>query len=513
MATGASTADLAVIVIDARKGILSQTRRHAHICSLLGIRSVVLAINKIDLIEDKQKCFRAIHAEFGAFANSLGFEITPIPISARYGDNVGRRSSTMPWYEGPTLVEHLEAVRPDTAAARGGFRFAVQWVNRPNLDFRGYSGTIRAGHAEVGAPVLEPISGRRTSIARIIAADCERERAGLGEAVTLVLADEIDLARGDLVCRPGDPVNVADQFAAHIVWFDTASLLVGREYIMKIGARSVPATISEIGYVVDIEHFQRRAASKVNHNEIASCHLATNFPIAFDAYGDNRHTGGFILIDRLTNATAGAGMIVRPLSWAGNLHPQKLGIDQGARGLLLNQKPAVLWFTGLSGSGKSTIADLVERKLYAAGHLTYLLDGDNIRLGLNRDLGFSEADRVENIRRVGEMARLMSDAGLIVLCCFISPFIRDRNTVRSLFSSTPFLEIFVDTSLETCMKRDPKGLYAKAKRGEIENFTGLDSPYEQPPNPDLRLYTESHSADGLAEQIVARLGALGLLRA
>jgi bifunctional enzyme CysN/CysC len=512
MATGASTADLAVILIDARKGILPQTRRHAFICSLLGIHSVVLAVNKIDLMPDKEATFRAIAQEFAAFSEHLGFAVTAIPISARYGDNVGTRSTSMPWYDGPTLVEHLETVEPPPPSETSSFRFPVQWVNRPDADFRGYSGTIRGGRIELGDPVVEAVSGRTTRIEQIIGADGERAAAQAGEAVTLVLADQIDLSRGDVLCCPGDQISVADQFSAHLIWMADQPLLAGREYLLKIGTRTVPATVTAIRHTVDIEHFNKLASTQVRHNEIAFCNFSTSFPIAFDAYKHNRQTGGFILIDRLSNATVGAGMIEVALRRASNLHLQKVTIDSAARAALLGQKPAVLWFTGLSGAGKSTIADLVERRLHAAGQLTYLLDGDNIRHGLNRDLGFTEADRVENIRRVGELSKLMTDAGLVVLCCFISPFARERQMVRELLGETAFLEVFVETSLKTCISRDPKGLYAKAQRGEIRNFTGFDSPYEEPANPEIRLKTEGKSPEELADLVIEQMAKHGLLR-
>ncbi|HUJ03251.1 MAG TPA: sulfate adenylyltransferase subunit CysN, partial [Rhizomicrobium sp.] len=503
MATGASNSDLAVILIDARKGVLTQTRRHAYIASLLGIRHVVLAVNKIDLVDFSQNIFDAIVTEFGAFARGLGFQsLVPIPISARFGDNVIERSAKTPWYTGPALLSHLETVNVDQALAEGPLRLPVQWVNRPNLDFRGFSGTIVGGRVRQGAPIVVAKSGRASTVARIVTMDGDLDEATAGEAVTIVLADEIDVSRGDVLAAPDARPELSDQFAAHLLWMSEDELLPGRQYLLKLGTTTVPANISTLKHKVDVNTLDHLAAPTLHLNEVGYTNISVSHPIAFDSYRSNRDMGGFILIDRFSNATVAAGMIDFGLRRATNVHWQPLDIDKNVRGELKGQKPAVLWFTGLSGSGKSTIANLVERTLFAQGRHTYLLDGDNVRHGLNRDLGFTDADRVENIRRVGEAAKLFVDAGLIVLVSFISPFRSERRMARELLQPGEFIEVFVDTPIEICMRRDPKGLYQKALAGQIKNFTGIDSPYEAPEAADLTLKTEGAAPETLASQVV-----------
>jgi bifunctional enzyme CysN/CysC len=504
MATGASTCDLAVILVDARHGVVSQTKRHAFICSLLGIRHLVLAVNKMDLVGYDERRFAEIATGFSTFAARLGeTAVCAIPLSAVAGDNLIQNSQRMPWYRGPALLDHLETVE----AAAGGdqpFRFPVQWVNRPNASFRGFSGTVASGSIAPGDAVLLAGSGRSTRIREIATFDGALDRADAGDAVTLTLADEIDIARGDVLADPRDPPEFVDQFAAHVIWMSDHPLVPGRSYLLKIGARTVPATVTALKHRVDVETLAHLADKTLGLNEIGFCNLSTAAPVAFDPYVVNRETGAFILIDRLTNETAGAGMIAFGLRRASNIHWQALTVGRDERAALKGQSPAVLWLTGLSGAGKSTIADLVEKQLLAGGRHTMLLDGDNVRHGLNRDLGFTDADRVENVRRVGEVAKLMAEAGLIVICSFISPFRAERRMVRELTGPTAFFEIFVDTPIEECIRRDPKGLYAKAKAGGIEHFTGLDSPYEEPEDPELRVTTIG-SAEEAAEQIIDEL--------
>jgi bifunctional enzyme CysN/CysC len=509
MATGASNADLAVILIDARKGMLTQTRRHSYICSLLGVRHVVLAVNKIDLVDFDQAVFDAIVADYRAFAEDLNFlEVTAIPMSARHGDNVTLRSTKTPWYDGPTLIEHLESVDVESDTAVKPFRFPVQWVNRPNLDFRGFSGTVASGVVRPGDPVTVAASGRQTKVARIVTFDGDLPEARAGDAVTLTLADEVDIARGDLLSAPTARPEVADQFAAHVLWMGDEPLLPGRPYLMRIGTRYVPVRVTALKHKLDVDTREQLAARTLTLNEIGVCNLSTTTPIAFDAYADNRETGAFILIDRYSNATVGAGMIDFGLRRAANIHRQDVLVGRADHERLNGHQPAVLWFTGLSGSGKSTIANLVERELYERGIRTFLLDGDNVRHGLNRDLGFSDAERVENIRRVGEVAKLFVEAGTIVLCSFISPFRAERRMVRELFAEGEFVEIFVDTPLEDCIARDPKGLYVKAQAGQIANFTGVSSPYEAPENAELVIPTHGRDpADGaraIIDELVKR---------
>jgi len=506
MATGASNADLAVILIDARKGVLTQTRRHSYICSLLGVRHVVLAVNKIDLVDFDQGVFDQIVAAYRAFAQDLNFlEITAIPMSARHGDNVTIRSTRTPWYSGPTLIEHLETVDVESDTAEKPFRFPVQWVNRPDLDFRGFSGTVASGRVRPGDPVTVAASGRQTKVARIVTYDGDLDEAKAGDAVTLTLADEVDIARGDLLSAPTARPEIADQFAAHLIWMGDEPLLPGRPYLMRIGTRYVPVNVTALKHKLDVDTREHLAARSLTLNEIGVCNLSTTTPVAFDAYADNRETGGFILIDRYSNATVGAGMIDFGLRRAANIHRQDVLVGRADHERLNGHQPAVLWFTGLSGSGKSTIANLVERELYERGIRTFLLDGDNVRHGLNRDLGFSDAERVENIRRVGEVAKLFVEAGAIVLCSFISPFRAERRMVRELFADGEFIEIFVDTPLEDCIARDPKGLYVKAQAGQIANFTGVSSPYEAPENAELVIHTHGQDPADAARIIVEDL--------
>lgn len=502
MATGASTADLAIVLIDARKGVLRQTRRHSFIASLLGIRNVVLAVNKIDLAGYDKSVFENIVSEFGEFSETLGFSsVVAIPMSARYGDNVTAPSDNMDWYHGPTLLGHLETIPIENVAAEKPFRFPVQYVNRPNLDFRGFCGTVASGGISVGDQVVVAKSGKMSAVKRIVTQNDDLQNAIEGQAVTLLLEDEIEVSRGNMLVAQSDRPHVADQFQANVVWFDEHGLLPGRSYILRTEIDQVGATITDLRYRVDINTFSHEAAKSIDMNEVGVCNIATQAPIAFDSYADNRVTGAFILIDRITNATAGAGMILHPLRRASNVHWQALDIDKETRAEQKHQKPAVLWFTGLSGSGKSTIANLLEKKLHSLGKHTYILDGDNVRHGLNRDLGFTEEDRVENIRRVAEVSRLMADSGLITLVSFISPFRAERRMARELMDEGEFIEVFVDTPFEECAKRDPKGLYAKALSGELANFTGVDSPYETPDNADIHIETVGREPEDIATEI------------
>lgn len=513
MATGASTADLAVLLIDARKGILIQTRRHSYICSLLGIRNIVLAVNKMDLVDFDQKRFAAIVEDYRAFARALSFQtITAVPLSARHGDNVTQSSLRLPWYAGPPLLSCLEAAETEVRVPNTPFRFPVQWVNRPDADFRGFSGTVAGGRIAAGDRVAVAPSGATATVARIVTADGDLSQADVGDAATIVLDREIDVARGDMLMSTENPAYVADQFAAHIVWMGDEPMLPGRSYLMRAGMQWAPVSITAIKHRVDVNSLNHLAATCLELNDIGMCTLASARPIAFDPYSQNRTTGSFIIIDRFSFATVGAGMVDFPLRRATNVRREALAIDKAAHAASLGQKPFVLWFTGLSGSGKSTIARALERRLYAAGCHTYMLDGDNLRLGLNRDLGFNTQDRVENIRRVGEVARLFVDAGLIVLCSFISPFKAERDMVRNLLEPGEFIEVFVDAPLEACAARDPKGLYAKAGAGLLANFTGMDSPYEAPEAPDIQLDTVAAPVDALVEQILDFLSNRGLMR-
>ena len=506
MATGASTADLAVVLVDARKGLLTQTRRHSYIVSLLGIRHVLLAVNKMDLVDYDQARFDAIAAEYGLLASQLGIaHVQAIPLSALEGDNVLRRSDAMAWYDGPTLLEHLESVDTHRDGRDIGFRLPVQWVARPDQHFRGFAGTVAAGEVAPGDGVIALPSGRRSRIVRIVTADGDLARAVRGQAVTLTLADELDISRGDVLASGQRPPQVADQFAAHVLWLGEQPLLPGRPYWLKLGTATVSASVTEIKHKVDVNTQEPLAAKHLELNEVGYCNLHLDRAIPFEAYADNRALGGFILIDRQSNATVAAGTIDFALRRAGNIHWQHVDVDKQSRARIKAQQPRCLWFTGLSGAGKSTIANLVEKRLLAMGHHTYLLDGDNVRHGLNKDLGFTDEDRVENIRRVAEVARLMVDAGLIVLVSFISPFRAERRMARAMFAPGEFLEVFVDTPLGVAERRDAKGLYAKARAGQIRNFTGIDSPYEVPENADITLDTQAHSETELAEALVDRV--------
>ena len=512
MVTGGSTADLAVILIDARKGVLTQTRRHSYLVSLLGIRKVVLAINKMDLVDYSHEIYAAIVAEYRDFAKQIDLhDIVPIPVSGLKGDNITAPSSHTPWYHGPTLMGYLETVEIEDRLQHQPFRLPVQWVNRPNLDFRGFAGTVVSGTVSQGEKIRVVPSGRESRVARIVTMDGDLERAVAGQSVTLTLEDEIDVSRGDVLACTSSPPHVADQFETTIIWMADEPMLPGRPYWMKIGTKQVSATITEPKYKVNVNTLEHLAAKKLGLNEIGVCNVALDHPIAFDPYAENRDTGGFILIDRLSNHTVGAGLIHFALRRSQNIHWQALDIHKGSRAALKGQKPCVLWFTGLSGAGKSTIANLVEKQLHALGRHTYLLDGDNVRHGLNRDLGFTDADRVENIRRVAEVAKLMSDAGLIVMVSFISPFRAERRMARSLFEFGEFFEVHVDTPIAVAEARDVKGLYAKARRGELKNFTGIDSPYEPPEKPEIYIDTTRTSSEDSATAIVDELRKAGML--
>ncbi|MDP5280702.1 sulfate adenylyltransferase subunit CysN [Sphingomonas sp. DG1-23] len=504
MVTGASTADLAVILIDARKGVLTQTRRHSYLAHLLGIRHIVLAVNKMDLIGYDRAAYEAIVEDYRIFADSIGIRsFTPVPISGFKGDNITGLSENTPWFAGPALLDHLEAVEVETEAGRAKpFRLPVQWVNRPNLDFRGFAGLIASGTVKPGDAVRILPSGRTTTIARIVAMEGDREWAGAGESVTLTLADEVDCSRGDVIASADAPPQVADQFKATIVWMDQAELLPGRAYWLKLGTQTVSAMVREPEHAIDVNTLATVSAKTLQLNDIGVAEIASDRPIVFEAYGDSHDLGGFILIDKATNATVAAGMLHHALRRAQNVHWQAVEITREAHAAQKGQRARLLWFTGLSGSGKSTIANLVEKKLHAMGKHSFLLDGDNVRHGLNRDLGFTDADRVENIRRVGEVARLMTDAGLIVLTAFISPFRAEREMVRAMLPQEDFFEIFIDTPIAEAERRDPKGLYRKARAGEIANFTGISSPYEAPERPEIRIDTTKETPEAAAERIV-----------
>jgi len=512
MVTGASTADVAVILIDARKGVLTQTRRHSYIVSLLGIRHVVLAINKMDLVDYSQKTFDDIVAAYREFAKQIGLtNIVPVPLSALRGDNILERSTRTPWYDGPTLMGYLESVEIEDDLQTKPFRLAVQWVNRPNQDFRGFAGTIASGKIRRGDPVRVLPSGRQSRVMRIVDYERDLETAVAGQSVTLTLADEIDVSRGDVIAAADSPPAVSDQFQATIIWMHDEPMLRGRPYIIKLGTRMLTGSITTPRHKVNVNTLERLAAKQLELNEIGVCNLSFDRAIPFDPYADNRETGGFILIDKLSNDTVGAGLLNFALRRAENIHWQALDVNKIARSSLKGQRACVLWFTGLSGAGKSTVANLVEKRLHALGRHTYTLDGDNVRHGLNKDLGFTDADRVENIRRVAEVSRLMVDAGLIVLVSFISPFRSERRLARELMQPGEFLEVFVDTPLAEAEKRDVKGLYKKARRGELKNFTGIDSPYEPPEHPEIHLRTVLQSPEEAAEQILKTLRDGGML--
>jgi bifunctional enzyme CysN/CysC len=506
MATGASNADLAVVLIDSRKGVLTQTSRHTTIVSLLGIHHVVVAINKMDLIDFDEVVFRKIVSSFEDFAAPLGFKtITPIPISARYGDNITTKSRRTPWYDGRDLLGHLEEADVKEDHTHKPFRMLVQWVNRPCAEFRGYSGPILSGTLRPGDEIAVAASGRVSKVARIVTFDGDLDRAAPGDAVTLMLSDELDIARGDVLTSLERSPEVSNQFAAHLIWMSEDPLLPGRSYLLKIGTKTVPATVTELKHRLDVDTLGKHAAKTLALNEVGFCNLATVKPVAFDPYVENREMGGFILIDRFTNATAAAGLIAFGLRRAANIHRQELAVDKDARARLKHQKPAILWFTGLSGAGKSTIANIVEARLCARGVHTLMLDGDNVRQGLCKDLGFTEADRVENIRRVGEVAKLMTEAGLIVLCSFISPFRAERQMVRELVEDWEFIEIFVDAPIDVCVARDPKGLYKRARAGEIKNFSGVDQRYEAPDAAEIVLDSVRSRPEVLAGRVVDEL--------
>jgi bifunctional enzyme CysN/CysC len=508
MATGASTADLAIILIDARKGVLTQTRRHTFICSLLGIRNLVVAVNKMDLVNYAQATFAAIEDDYRTFAKSLGVdEVTVIPVSALAGDNMIDRSAAMPWYRGATLMAHLETVPVGNAATEGPFRLPVQWVSRPDQNFRGFAGTLAAGRVTVGDAVKVLPSSRQSTVTRIVTADGDLTSAHADQAITLTLADEVDVSRGDVLCAAQSPLEVSDQFEVQVLWMGNEEMLPGRPYLIKSATKTVAGTLDKLKHKVNVNTMEKVAAKTLALNEIGTCALELDAPLAFTPYDENKTLGSFIIIDRFTNSTVGMGLIRFALRRAANIHWQAMDVNRNSRAALLKQKPAVLWFTGLSGAGKSTIANLVEKKLHAEGRLTYVLDGDNVRHGLNRDLGFTDADRVENIRRVAEVARLMADAGVIVLVSFISPFRAERLMARERIGTDDFVEIFIDTPLVEAEKRDVKGLYAKARRGELKNFTGISSPYEAPESPELRIDTQHVTPEGAAVKIVEHLAA------
>jgi len=507
MVTGASTAELAVILVDARKGVLTQTRRHSYLCHLLGIKNIVLAVNKMDLVDYSHDVFADILTEYEAFAKSIGIEeFTAIPISGIKGDNITALSESTSWFKGPTLIHHLEEVELDQAAGQSGaFRMPVQWVNRPNLDFRGFAGKIVSGTIRPGDDIRVLPSGKTSTIDRIVTFDGDLEQAVAGQSVTLKLQDEIDCSRGQVIAAAQEPLEIADQFQATLVWMDEHELVPGRAYHLKIGAQTLSATVAQPKFQINVNTLEHVAAKTLELNAIGVANITTDRAIPFAPYVENRELGGFILIDKITNATVGAGLIDFALRRSKNIHWQATDIDRQHHAQMKNQKPAVLWMTGLSGSGKSTIANAVEKKLAHMNRHTFLLDGDNVRHGLNKDLGFTEADRIENIRRVGEVARLMADAGLIVITAFISPFRSEREMVRQMLPSGEFMEVFIDTPLEVAEARDVKGLYAKARAGRLKNFTGIDSPYEAPIAPEVHIQTEELSVDAAADAIVKAL--------
>ncbi|MBC2651651.1 sulfate adenylyltransferase subunit CysN [Novosphingobium flavum] len=507
MVTGASTADLAVILIDARKGVLVQTRRHSYLCHLIGIRNIVLAVNKMDLVDYDQGVFDAIVKDYAEFARSIGIEsFTALPISGFKGDNITTRSAQTPWYQGPTLIEHLERVEVITSRdADKPFRLPVQWVNRPNLDFRGFSGLIASGTVKPGETVRVLPSGKTSTVTRVVTLDGDLDEGVAGQSVTLCFADEIDCSRGDVIAVADNPPQAADQFETTLVWLNDDPLIPGRAYWLKLGTQTVSATVQQPKYAVNVNTMEHVAVKTLELNAIGVAQIIADKPIVFEPYADNRTLGGFVLIDKITNATVAAGMIQFSLRRAQNVHWQPTDVTRADHAKLKNQAPKVLWFTGLSGAGKSTIANEVEKRLNVMNRHTFLLDGDNVRHGLNKDLGFTEADRIENIRRVGELAKLMADAGLIVLTAFISPFRAEREMVRAMLPEGEFVEVFVDTPLEVAEARDVKGLYKKARDGQLKNFTGIDSPYEPPLNPEIRVNTAEMTAEQAAEHIIRAL--------
>jgi bifunctional enzyme CysN/CysC len=507
MATGASTADLAIVLVDARKGVLTQTRRHSYILGLFGVKRVLLAVNKMDLVEYSRERFAAIEGEYLALAEKLGIaQVQAIPLSALRGENLVARADSMPWYEGPTLLEHLEQVDPeDGSVADGPFRLPVQFVNRPDPHFRGYAGTLVSGSVAPGMEAIVLPSARRSTITQVFGPDGPLPRAVPGQAITLTLADELDISRGDVIAASGDPPQVADQFGAHLLWMGDAPLVPGRPYLLRIGSATVTAQVTQIKHRIDVDTQDQLAARRLELNEVAEVNLSLDRPIGFAPFAESKALGAFILIDRQTHATAAAGRIDFALRRAANIHWQHIDVNPAARAAIKGQQPACVWFTGLSGSGKSTLANLVEKRLHAMGFHTYLLDGDNVRHGLNRDLGFTEEDRVENIRRVAEVARLMVDAGLIVLVSFISPYRSERRMARERFAPGDFVEVFVDTPLAVCEARDAKGLYRRARAGEIPNFTGISAPYETPEAPEFRIDASGAIAESDIAAMIARL--------
>ena len=514
MATGASTADVAVLLIDARYGVQEQTRRHAFIASIVGIKHVVVAVNKMDIIDFDQRKYNEIDADFREFAKDLGFaEITCIPMSALDGDNVINASERSDWYNGPTLLGYLETVDVDAVSLDSPFRLPVQWVNRPNLDFRGFSGTVASGTVSVGDEIIVIPSGKRSKVKEIVTFDGNRDIARQDMAITLTLEDEIDISRGDIICKTDAPAEQADQFQAHIIWMSENRLFPGRQYLIKTANKTVPASISKLKHRIDINDFSEVAANTLELNEIGIATISTTAPIGFDPYNDNRTTGAFVIIDKQTNATLGAGMLDFSLRRAKNVVWQDLDVSKAARAAQKNQKPALLWFTGLSGSGKSTIANLVDKRLMDMGRHSYTLDGDNVRHGLSRDLNFSKADRIENIRRIGEVCKLMVDSGLITMASFISPYRAERRLARDLLEEGEFIEVFVNTPLAVAEKRDVKGLYARARAGEIKNFTGIDSEYQAPENPEIEIDTTSMTAEEAADLIVNYMTERGFFNA
>jgi bifunctional enzyme CysN/CysC len=513
MATGASTADLAIILMDARKGVLTQTRRHTFIAHLLGIKHLVVCVNKMDLVDYSKDAFDKIETDYRAFAATLGASnITLIPASALKGDNIIDRSPVMPWYRGATLMAHLETVPVGRDDLDKPFFLPVQWVNRPNQNFRGFSGTVASGSIKPGDSIRALPSGKTSTVERLATYDGDLSTATSAQAITMTLTDEIDISRGDVICAAQSPAEVSDQFEVQILWMDQDAMLPGRPYLIKAGTRTLPGSIDKIKHKINVNTLEKAATETLALNEIGVCNLELDAPIAFAPYKDNKALGSFIIIDRFSNNTVGMGLINFALRRAANIHWQATDVNKAARGSLLKQKPTVLWFTGLSGAGKSTIANLVEKKLHAQGQLTYLLDGDNVRHGLNRDLGFTDQDRVENIRRVAEVSKLMADAGLIVLVSFISPFRAERLMAREMLGEGEFVEIHIDTTLADAEKRDVKGLYAKARRGELKNFTGISSPYEAPENPELRIDTTSLTPEAATELVVAWLKQMGRLK-
>jgi bifunctional enzyme CysN/CysC len=511
MVTGASTAQLAVILVDARLGILTQTRRHSYLISLLGVRHVVLAVNKLDLVDYAQDVFERVESDYRSFASELGLDdVVCIPVSALRGDNVIEPSANTPWYGGPTLMAHLESVEIDRAIVDGPFRMPVQWVNRPDLDFRGFSGLIVGGSVRPGDRIQALPSGRESRVARIVTSDGDLAEAVSGQSVTITLSDEIDISRGDVLATTSDLPGIADQFEAHVIWMSEQEMLPGRSYLLKLGARTVGATLAQPKYKVNVNTLEHTAAKTLELNEIGVCNINLDRAVPFDPYEANRDMGGFVLIDRFSNETVAAGLLHFALRRGGNIHWQAIEINKDAHASLKGQRPCVIWFTGISGAGKSTIANIVERKLHERGRHTYLLDGDNVRHGLNSDLGFTDADRVENIRRVTEVVGLMVDAGLIVLVSFISPFRAERRMAREHAAVNEFIEVHVDTTVEAAEARDRKGLYAKARRGELANFTGIDSPYETPEDPEIRIDTSQTSPEQAADIIIDHLGRNGI---